>query len=267
MATAWPSLPGPATRAIRSGQITCGPTCREPLLAGLRYLRKTGDSTFDIHVAQGEPPAADLERATSRLAHRSPSFRMLGLWDLYELKHEASPAATGVAELLHDRDADVSSVAAWTLGVMGSAALPYASHLQDHLGSRRPGDREAAAFALGEIVPDDPGIVHDLGRLLDDNDRGAQAAAIAALGRFGPRASHLLPALLRTFQWALTKCDDRVLQPLALTLQQVDPDARARVREVISPLGHDMLQFAEECLSHAAANEDRVEEPPAGEVA
>jgi hypothetical protein len=247
---------------------------REPLLAGLRYLRKTGDSTFNIHTAVGELPAADLERATSRLAHRSSSFRLLGLWDLYELKHEAAPAAAAVARLLHDRDADVSSTAAWTLGVLGQAALPHASLLQDQLASRRPADREAAAFALGEILPDDPGIVQDLGRLLDDNDRGAQAAAIAALGRFGSRASHLMPALLRTFQWALTKCDDRVLQPLAWTLQQVDPDARASVREVISPLGHDMLQFAEECLSLAAANEDCVDEipaeespqPPAGEV-
>ena len=240
---------------------------REPLLAGLRYLQKTGDSTFNIHVPQGEPPAADLALATSRLTHRSPSFRLLGLSDLYELKHEASPAAAGVAKLLHDRDVGVSSLAAWTLGVMGQSAAPFASHLQDQLGSRRPADREAAAFALGEIAPDDADIVQDLGRLLEDQDRGAQAAAIAALGRFGPRASHLMPALLRTFQWALTKCDDRVLQPLAVTLQQVDPDAPARVREVISPLGHDMLQFAEECLSQAAANEDRVEEPPAGEVA
>jgi hypothetical protein len=238
------------------------PDVREPLVSGLRYLQKTGDSTFDIHTSESEPPTADLNLATSRLAHRSASFRLLGLWDLLCLGPEAAPAALAIAKLLHDRDGDISSLAARTLGTIGPSALPHAPQLQDLLASRRPADRESAAFALGELAPDDPDLIQDLRRLLDDHDPAAQSAAIVALGKFGAKASGLMPELLQAFQRALVKCDDRLIDPLAVTLQQVDPDSRRRVREFIAPFGQDMLHFAEECLAHAESAEPVVQPEP-----
>jgi hypothetical protein len=242
---------------------------REPMRKGLRYLLKTEDSTFDLE--QPSPPATSAAEVAPRLAHRSASFRYLGLWELVEMGAEAAPAAAEVARLLDDRDAEISGLAARVLGTIGPAAAgAHADRLHDMLWSGRPADREGAAFALGEIRPDDAKVVRDLVRLLDDSDRGVASAAVCALGNYGSAAHGAAQPLLKKYQVLLVQCDYGRIEEVARTLCRVLPDAVAAVREQFEPLGSDLADFAHEFVAAAAEEIEQaarcsdVPQPPAG---
>jgi hypothetical protein len=140
-------------------------------------------------------------------------------------------SAEAVAPLLFDHDPDVSGTAARVLGAIGAAAKPYIADLHSLLVSRRASDREGAAFALGELRPEDSHVIRDLARLLDDEDMAVVSAAADALGKYGSAVGTLAPQILRRYEKALVKCHFSLMDSLASSLNRVLPSAGSIVRE------------------------------------
>jgi HEAT repeats len=224
---------------------------REPLQKSLRYLEKTGDSTFPAKPLPGVADDHGLQAAIAKLEHTSASFRLLGLQQLIELGTPAAAALEQIAQRLHDRDHDVTGTAAHLLGIIGPPATIRVPDLKGMLASRAANHRECAAFALGEIRPDDQHVINELVRLMDDNDVNVAASAIDALGKYGTRAHGTTTLLLQRYDKALCKCDFAVIDNLATTLMQVVPNAAQRIREHFAHFDADHRLFAEECFAEA----------------
>ena len=221
---------------------------RESMSNGLRYLWKSGDSVFRINRDIAEATNTVAERGAGRLTHHSASFRFLGLWELLDETAVSTAVIDKVANLTNDHDPDISSTAARLLGVIGKPAQAHVPRLLDMLGNRATSDREQAAFALGELRPNEPLVCRELARLLDDEKTEVCCAAAEALGKLGPPAQSAAKQILKRYEKALIKCDASV-DPLALALTRVFPDAPALVREHFSDVDAELCSYAEQCLT------------------
>jgi hypothetical protein len=223
---------------------------RENMARGLQYLWKTGDSVFQIKPPSASPGDDAAEHGADRLAHASRSYRLLGLFELLDEGSAPAHAVDSIARLLNDDDPDISSTAAHLLGIIGEPALNYAPRLLDLLSSRAPANRERAAFALGELRPNDVLVCRELGSLLNDDRLEVCQAAAEALEKFGPAAGVALMQLLARFEKSLIKCD-ACIDALAAALTRICPDAHERVREHFSEIDAELCNYAEQCLLQA----------------
>jgi HEAT repeat protein len=114
-----------------------------------------------------------------------------------ELMKIGEPAATGVAELLHNDDPQVRLRAAsviWGMGSKGRVAVPdLAALLSDPQGDVRV----SAAMALENMGRDARAAVPELTKALDDSEGSVRMWAIRSLGKIGPDAKAAVPALQR----------------------------------------------------------------------
>jgi len=229
---------------------------RENMSRGLRYLWKTGDSVFQPNYKAPASVGDDRETTVGRLTHSSASFRLLGLYELLDQGAVPTDAIDKVALLMDDRDSDISSTAAHLVGIIGEPAISHAPRLLDMLGSQAPANREQAGFALGELRPQEPLVLRELSRLLDDERTEVCQAAAEALGKFGPAAQGAAKQLLRRYEQSLIK-GEACIDSLAAALTRVFPDAQARVRDHFSDA--ELCRFAERCLAELQSHESAAE--------
>jgi HEAT repeat protein len=175
----------------------------------------------------------------------------MGVWELTEHGAAAAAANAAIELLTYDRDPDISSMAASLLGVIGPPAAGHGPRLLDMLGSRQPANRERAAWAIGQIRPQEPLTVRELTRLLDDEHADVCLAAADALGNFGEAAHSAARPLLTRFRQALIK-GDASPERLAAAVAQIFPDAAQRIREHFAE-DAELCRYAEDCLEEARA--------------
>jgi hypothetical protein len=224
---------------------------REAMLSGLKFLEKTSDTTLDLAWASPTEDAPKVTDWVQRLAHRSPSHRLLSLHHLAEHGPAAASACQDIARLLSDSDPDIPGAAAYALAQIGPAATICLPDLQVLLTSRVASQRVQAAYALGAIARNDSHVISDLLWSLDDNDCEVAGAAAYALGKCGAGDERVASRLLAKYETALIKCDYRQIELVATALLEAVVDAPALVRQHFQPLGYDLCQFAEDCIAEA----------------
>jgi hypothetical protein len=206
------------------------PDAAAPFRAGLRYLRRTGDTLFhpDTAAAPDRPP--DPAELDDRLRHGTPGLRLAALWDVAD----ATPSTDllgAVRACVGDRDRDVAAAAVAALGAFGPAAAAAVPDLVQAVWYGEPAVRPAAATALGRLGADPETAVPALAKVLADRDSAVVSAAVAALAGFGPAATACVPELTATVAAAVVAGQfDRVNEAL-VALAAVTPDVRAAVRD------------------------------------
>jgi hypothetical protein len=232
----------------------------EPMLKGLRYLEKTGDTTLDLTGKTTSDEPRPIDECVKLLTHKSPSHRLLALSCLAEHGPGAAPTVELVANLLHDGDADIPVAAAHALGEIGPAASSFVPDLQLMLTSRNDEHRMQAASALGSLGLNNPEVRDDLLRALEDSDREVSGTAAHSLGRCAPGDEKVARRLVAAYESALVKCDYWRIAQIVEALRATASDPPGLVREHFEPLGLDLLLLAEDCLAEQFAPTE-----PAGE--
>jgi hypothetical protein len=106
---------------------------RAALHAGLRYVRKTGDSLFHPDTIREQVPPLTTDVAVERLRAGTPTVRPTTLWDIREEKLTTPEVFTAVRTALDDRDPHIIAEAARALAVFGTAAEEVVPRLLDTL--------------------------------------------------------------------------------------------------------------------------------------
>jgi HEAT repeats len=106
-------------------------------------------------------------------------------------------AVEPLLKVLGDDDEQLRSLAAYTLGQMGSKANRAIVQLLLRLGDRSASVRGSVAYALGQIAPDDARVIRFLSRRLGaESDSTVRDITIEALKQTTPEA---IPTLLEIF--------------------------------------------------------------------
>lgn len=92
------------------------------LRAGLRYLRRTGDTLFHPDTVGGPVGLPPPDELVQRLDHRSPTFRLAARWDVAAYPAPPAELLAPVERRLTDRDPDVQRQAVRVLAAFGPTA-------------------------------------------------------------------------------------------------------------------------------------------------
>jgi hypothetical protein len=201
----------------------------EPLWAGLRYLRKTGDCLFGPETEDGPRACSTPAQVIERLSHRSPTFRLAALWDVGQIGVVSEELLTAVLKCLADKDADVRREAVRSLGLFGATAARALPQVIEAARHGSPADRVAALRTLGEIrtAPDE--VFPLLTAALTDEVSEIACAAAQALAQFGPAAAAAEPHLLAAME-ASALIDGTRFACLVAAIRTVSPDPKASIR-------------------------------------
>jgi hypothetical protein len=219
---------------------------REPLVRGLRFLRKSKDSLFHpetIHEPRHPPSTAEL---IELLQSRSATRRLATLWEVRDWPVPEPEVVEGVQRLLYDRDPDVPGEAALTLAAFGAAAAPAVPHLITVLHVTRPSIRIGAALALGALHLCAGEVVPELALLLEDDNPRVVLAAAQALRAYGPNAAPAATRLLAALGRALVEGDNSRIELLAQTLRVAVDDPEDAVASHFED--HELRAFALEVI-------------------
>jgi HEAT repeat protein len=171
----------------------------------------------------------------------------------------AARLAMPLADALEDRSAAVRQQAAGALRYLELGELQRAlvvSRLDKVLMDFSVPVRRQAAITLGIIGPysmpmkeDRLGLVDYLQELLKDRDAGVRAAAVEALGQFGPKASATIPSLQR----ALKDQDLLVRRQAAAALGKIGAASLPALKEALHDKDFDIRQQAAIALGNMGA--------------
>jgi hypothetical protein len=201
------------------------------LHAGLRFLRKTGDSLFTpdtIHdKLQPLTPAAALDR----LRTGTPTFRLATLWDIRDESLTDPEVLAAVRACLDDRDPHIVAEAAHTLATFGPAAEESVPRLVDLLWHGSSKIKIGVAEALGAIGSRPANVVPELTALLEaEEDLKVVGAAAGALRCFGAAAASAVPLLLNALKPALLATDGECARCLLAALRAASDDPRRQLQ-------------------------------------
>ncbi|MDB5310373.1 MAG: hypothetical protein JWO38_4575 [Gemmataceae bacterium] len=214
------------------------------LRAGLRYLRKTGDSLFRPDTVTGPRPAPTPAKVIEQLDHPSPSFRLCALWDVTGYALPPTELLPAVGQCLDDSDPDVQCEAVKTLGAFGAAAREKVPRLIQAAWCYTPAVRVAAIGSLGEIGTDPANVVPELSSMLRDKQADVVRAAADALAAYERQAGSAEPQLLAALEAAAKVTDIRTATRLVAALLAVSRDAKRRVREYFSRHDPEVYRLA-----------------------
>jgi HEAT repeat protein len=232
------------------------PDARVAFRAGLRWLRRTGDSLFHpdtIH--QGYRPPS-VHEAAFRLRSGSPTVRLTTLWEIGQHRLESPGLVAAVVERLDDPDPAIPGEAARVLAGYGPAAEAAVPRLVQALSSVNDGTRIGAAYALGAIGAEPEVVIPELRILLGLGSRALVSAAVAALGQFGSRAEPAIGDLLGAFTSALVDCEHWLVDVVARSLLAITPDPERRVDEYFEEGDPELRWLALESLQQNRQPED-----------
>ena len=196
---------------------------REPLVKGLRYLRRTGDC-YLVHERLGAMRMPTGSELTERLTHGTVSARVQALWDTQKYADKHSHGQV-VKQLFGHPDATVRSTAIQTAAALKLDDPDAIREMDSALGDAEYVVRAAAAQSLGQLQPREAKVVTDLSfALLDDVPEVANAAALA-LKSYGERAAPAEKNLLIALHNALIDCDYSMVDLLIEVIRSALPDA------------------------------------------
>lgn len=116
-------------------------------------------------------------------------------------KQNIQDAKAAIDTLENSKDAKARAAAVAKLGALAQGGFysyvePGIPKVMSALDDKEPSVRAAAAFAIGQIGPDNTDtVVKRLSELLKDKDAAVKMNAVKGLGALGPKASGALKAL------------------------------------------------------------------------
>ncbi len=223
------------------------------LRAGLRLVRRTGDTLFTSDALDSPPPAPDPAAAAARLAARSPTARLAALCELAEGGGPPAALVGAVAQCLDDRDAGVRLGAVEALAAAGPDAAGAVPRLAAAVEYGDPPARAAAAAALGAIAADPGTAISVLAAAVGDDDRAVANAAAGALRAFGPAAAAAEPKVLAAAAAAAAMSDWVRLEHAVAALAAVGPDPKRAVRRYFDGGDPEVARLVLAAVKEAAA--------------
>ena len=216
---------------------------------GLRYLRRGGESLFEL---AGRPPQAG-PRSIGQLIHQlssgTPAARIAAIWELPYNGARAAEALPQLLDCLHTRDAHVRSEAAEAIGRLGRLTPEIQERLIDALHDQQEQVRASAALALGRLRANEEDVIRELAEALCDDSSQVGVRAYEALGSIGPAAHLALPALLLSFRGGPVSCNDRRALELAAAIQAVAPNGESCIMEFLEEQDQDLRHAGWTCCS------------------
>jgi hypothetical protein len=222
----------------------------------MTYLRRTGDTLFNLKNAGRQPGPRPTNEILHQLETGSRSARVAALWELSDSSH-ASEAAESVALCLHDRVPAIREHAAWAIAAFGPAGKTAMFSLVDMLADSSSSIRTAATRALGALESEE--VLEHLAKMLRDPDREVVAVAANGIEKFGESGTDAIPFVLGALRTAMIRCDHELIDLLTSTLYALDPDPTDRVMQffgddpelreqvvhiIVDTLGDDSGKFA-----------------------
>ena len=185
------------------------------------FLRSTAVTALAA-IGAGAVPAL-----IAAMNHQGPAVRSGAADALGGIGAGATEAIPALINLLGDRDYEISHRAASALGRIGAAAVPALMQVAAKEDSRVAGMAETAFSYLNA----GPNLVHELARLLGNNEEkpGVRAFAAKALGRMQEKARDAAPDLAR----ALGDDNSEVRSAARWALGRIGPAAVPALREAL----------------------------------
>jgi hypothetical protein len=188
------------------------------LMAGLKFLRKTGDCLLDRDRLPSNLSLPDDARILSDLSTGTDTKTLAALWDLAGRPALHEKAGDGLARCLEHRHPHIRSTAIDVLAAGEGLLEPLASPLIACLTDSSSEVRRAAAMAVSrKMIPKDREcnngftVLDNLAKLLEDEDARTNMAAATALGTYGPAARAVSERrLLDLFARGLVRVDANV---------------------------------------------------------
>ena len=219
---------------------------REPLVAGLRYLRRTSDC-----YVTPETLGATRRPSTSELMHKmedaKPAARIQVLWDA--AKHPSGTSlAESVKQRLRDADAAVRIAAIGTVAQLEVNDSETIHEIDLALEDENFEVRAAAARALGILLPEDSNVVVDLGFALEDQSLTVVAATAEALRNYGPRAAPAEKNMLMALRSAYIDCTYDTFDLLIKAIRAASPDPGQSINDYFRERDPEFRQMAIDAL-------------------
>ena len=201
---------------------------------GMKYLKKTGDTTFDRDRLEQPPETNTL---ISDLENGSAARQINALWDLSQrVEAKALRPDNDLGELvlsrLHHRETDVRASAIRVLPnfVRNEPAL---LEVCEALGDHKPDVRAEAARIAGLFTGiDDESMVESLMTALADDSRLVAFNAANSLRLFGEAAQPAIKGIIKRIHRSFVDCNDDDGLQFASALLAIDPDARKQFENV-----------------------------------
>ncbi|MBP90741.1 MAG: hypothetical protein CMJ64_29190 [Planctomycetaceae bacterium] len=225
------------------------------LRSGIRYLRRTNDSLFQLSTVQHSRDAFSINELIRDLAAKRPTRRIAALWELAKRGDEAASAAELIVPCLRDRDRGVRYEAANTFAAIGPAAEPYAARLCTALRDPDSHVRRCAASTLGLLATSPETVVPELAELLADDVPDVVSHASAALAQFKEFAAPAIPELLQALRLACIKCRHDNATVLVWALDQISSEADSHISEFFPSSETEFAEYALELLSECRSTE------------
>ena len=196
----------------------------------MKYLKKTGDTTFDRDRI-GKSPETDT--LTEDLENGSASRQVNALWDLFrQVDSKAFKPDNDLCQLVlarvNHRDADVRAAAVRSLPVFlrdEQALLEVCEALGDH----KPAVRAEAASAAGYYTGiNDEAMVESLTTALGDDARTVAFNAANSLRQFGETAEPAIKGLVKRIHRSFVDCNGNDGLQFTSALLAIEPGARTR---------------------------------------
>ena len=203
---------------------------RLTLRAGVRFLRRRGDSLFHPDTVDLRAEVPSVSNVRDRLASPSPTIRLAALWDVSESALITPEMLPIIEACLGDCDSQVQLTAIRTLGAFGATAAGSVQRLIAAVWQGRLDSRIAAIQTLGEIGAMPEEVVPVLGACLRENHSSAVATAAGALAHYGSAAAPVEPDMLNALEKAALVDDHDRMTGIIAALIAIGPDARSRVR-------------------------------------
>jgi hypothetical protein len=229
-----------------------------PLAAGLRYLRRGGESLFHPDTIHSARPPLTTSDAARRLRQGSAPSRLATLWAIAEQGLKDPALIPEISRLLGDRDQDLAAEAASHLAIYGVEAARAVPELVRALSSNNEVTQERAAQALGAIGAESELVVPALAGLLESHSSEVVSAAAVALGTYGRDAAVALDRLLAALRAMLVNGGGSEAEDVVTTLCAASPDPARLVRDFFTDEDRDFRQLALAMIA-ARAEHDELE--------
>jgi hypothetical protein len=223
---------------------------------GLRYLEKTGDTTF-LPDRIETPAALSAGEVVVRLRSPSASVRLVTLWQLEE-QGPIDSCFDSILACLDDSDPAIPAVAAGLLPDYVGHESRAVEGLRNLLLREHAGCQALAAEALGRLGAHARGAGLELASMLTSEDSSVCGSAAAALARSGTslegRARRLL---FERLAQTLVDCDYGPSGALAEAVMKLVDDPESEVREYVGRRGKEVVKLVLAALEDARGREGK----------
>jgi HEAT repeat protein len=204
------------------------PDAKAMLKTTLHYLRGTADSLFLPEATARPAGPKGVKEIMSGLRHRSPTFRLGALWDIWKTEECFPELVKEVERLLDDPDLHVRREATRTVALFG----PLAAYLVPRLLEAVQAERDVWPQALESVarIGIDPKVIlPEITRLLIRNPQASEDVA-RVLGLYPDLdLNEVIPALLTAFGREYSS--EREMRELQRIVRSRVPDLEAVLRD------------------------------------